>query len=42
MHGEMAYNFLAPGMSTASSHHMSDESYFHPAPAAAELNSEMK
>jgi Amt family ammonium transporter len=42
MHGEMAYNFLAPGMSTASSHHMSDESYFHSAPAAAELNSEMK
>jgi Amt family ammonium transporter len=40
MHGEMAYNFLAPGMSTASSSHMSHESYFPPAPVAAEIQSE--
>ena len=40
MHGEMAYNFLAPGMSTASSHHISNQTYFPPAPVAAEVQSE--
>src|SRR5215471_6978876 len=40
MHGELAYNFLAPGMSTATSSHMSRESYFQASPAAGELQSE--